>query len=297
MEYTAQKTAQLLNVSPMTVSRWRKSGRLDAVLIDHKGQRGRRRGQEYRYSAGSVRALQARLARTWSLAVMDCFDFLDTLKAGSVDLILTDPPYGISRETGFQQGGETRLGVSMDFGEWDKTNINLGKFCRRAYKTIRKGGSIVVFYDLWKISYLAEALTAAGFSKLRFLEWVKTNPVPLNSKRTYLSNAREVAISAVKGSNPTFNSEYDNGVYTHAITSKKDRFHPTQKPLLIFKELIRKHSHPTDLIIDPYAGSGTTAVAAISEGRRFAGCDMDAEYIAKANERIKNAYQTDQFLF
>ena len=235
--------------------------------------------------------------KPWSVRTMDCFKFLGQLEPSSVDLVLTDPPYGISRKTGFTNGGIKRLGVSMDFGKWDHINIDLDLLCQHAYVALRKGGSIVVFYDIWKISHLAEALERAKFSKLRFIEWVKQNPVPLNSKCTYLSNAREIAISAVKGSRPTFNSEYDNGIYEHLIPSGKDRFHPTQKPQALFETLVRKHSNHGDLVVDPYLGSGTTGVAAINEGRRFAGCDLDREYATKARERIGYAYQNSNYLW
>lgn len=61
----------------------------------------------------------------------------------------------------------------------------------------------------------------AGFRQLRFIEWVKTNPVPLNSSLNYLTNAREIALVGVKGANPTFNSQYDNGIYCYSINHSK----------------------------------------------------------------------------
>ena len=130
-------------------------------------------------------------------------------------------------------------------------------------------------------------MTAAGFVQIRLIIWQKTNPVPLNSKRNYLTNSREVAVLGVKGGKPTFNSEYDNGVYEYAIPNNGTRYHPTQKPLGLFRELILKHSNPGDLILDPFLGSGTTAVAADMEGRQFAGCDKDGEYVAIAQRRIQ----------
>ena len=76
---------------------------------------------------------------------------LRSLDQGKVDLILTDPPYGISRKTTFKNMGENgvkRLGVSMDFGQWDHANINLRLFCEKSFSALRKGGSIIVFHDL-----------------------------------------------------------------------------------------------------------------------------------------------------
>ncbi len=213
--------------------------------------------------------------------------FLPTIPKQTVDLILTDPPYAISRKTGFGsvgQRGVERFAVSMDFGAWDWQAIELPELAKLAYSVLRKGGTAIVFYDLWKITDLANAMTAAGFKQLRLIEWMKSNPVPLNSQRNYLTNSREIAILGVKGSKPTFHSAYDNGVYHHPIPRK--RCHPTQKPLLLMQELVEKHSDPGDLVVDPFLGSGTTAVAALSKGRRFAGCDIDPEYAKIAERRV-----------
>ena len=222
----------------------------------------------------------------------DFVRFLKSLPPGSVDLMLTDPPYAISRKTGFSSLGlksVERFAISMDFGEWDHTEINLALLAKHAYHALRKGGTAIVFYDIWKLTNLATALTAAGFVQLRLIEWIKTNPVPLNSKRNYLTNSREIAVLAVKTSKPTFNSEYDNGQYRYPIPNNGARHHPTQKPLPLFNDLVIKHSKPGDLIIDPFVGSGTTAIAATANDRKFAGCDIDDGYIEIAKQRVRDA--------
>ena len=219
----------------------------------------------------------------------DFLDFLDRIDAGSVDLILTDPPYTISRKTGFSKvkNGVQRFAVSMDFGKWDHEHINLSMFSHSAYRVLRKGGTAIVWYDIWKIERLAEAMTGAGFKMLRLIVWRKTNPVPLNSKATYLSNSREIAVIGVKVGKPTFHGKYDVGDYSFPIPRHGGkRIHPTQKPLDLFYELILKHSNAGDLVVDPFLGSGTTAIAAINEDRRFAGCDIDPKYVKLARERV-----------
>ena len=226
-----------------------------------------------------------------SIKKQDFKEFLKELPKGSVDLILTDPPYTISKDTGFASIGKNsveRFAVSMDFGEWDKEQINLDDLTRLSYDALRKGGTIIVFYDLWKITNLAEAMTNAGFKQLRLIEWKKTNPVPLNSKNNYLTNSREIALLAVKGGKPTFHSEYDTGTYHHPIPNNGKRYHPTQKPLLLMEELITIHSNPNDLVVDPFVGSGTTAVAAKLHNRKFAGCDIDENYVSIARRRVEN---------
>ena len=226
-----------------------------------------------------------------SIRTDDYRKFLRSVGAGSADLVLTDPPYAISKDTGFHAVGENgveRFAVSMDFGDWDHAEIDLPSFCQLSFDALRKGGTAIVFYDLWKITPLAAAMEAAGFKQLRLVEWNKSNPVPLNSKVNYLTNTREIAVLGVKGGKPTFHSEYDNGAYTHAIPNGEGRFHPTQKPLGLMLDLIRKHSNSGDLVLDPFVGSGTTAVACSLEGRSFSGCDMNKDYAAKARERVRH---------
>jgi len=232
-----------------------------------------------------------------SVIEQDYRTFLGHLQVGSVDLMLTDPPYAISRDTGFAKLGPNsveRFAISMDFGEWDHSEIDLAAFCDLSFRALRKGGTAIVFYDMWKSNYLADAMRSSGFKQIRLIQWEKTNPVPLNSKRNYLTNAREFAVLGVKHSKPTFHSEYDNGRYSYPIPNNGKRHHPTQKPMELFLELIVKHSNPGDLIIDPFVGSGTTALAALRHGRRFSGCDIDSQYVAIARQRLgeENAHQS-----
>lgn len=211
----------------------------------------------------------------------------------TADLILTDPPYSISKKTGFKQLGKNsidRFAVSMDFGKWDKGEIDLKVFADLSYKALRAGGTIICFYDLWKITRVQEAFISAGFGMIRLIIWEKTNPVPLNSKSIYLSNSREVAVLGIKGGKPTFNGKYDNGVYKFPIHREK-RIHPTQKPLRLMEALIKKHSKPQDLVIDPFLGSGSTALAALKLKRRFIGGDKDYGYIKKARKRLEDSFK------
>lgn len=170
----------------------------------------------------------------------DCFDFLPTIPNDSINLFLIDPPYEVSRDTNFQSGTATgrdtdRFRVSMDFGDWDSGFAGLDAVVREAFRVLKKGGTLICFYDVWKITPLKDYFEQAGFKQLRLIEWLKTNPVPLNSKMNYLTNAREIALAGVKKSKPTFHSEYDNGVYRYPICHDAGRFHPTQKPLALIE--------------------------------------------------------------
>ena len=220
-----------------------------------------------------------------------CFTFLPTIKSKTIDLIIIDPPYEISRTTNFQNGEETgkdtdRFRISMDFGDWDNNFSGLDIVIKECYRILKDGGTLICFYDLWKITILKEYFENAKFKQIRFIEWLKTNPVPINSKINYLTNAREVAVLGIKKSKPTFNSSYDKGIYEFPICHDKGRFHPTQKPVELIEALIVKHSNEKDVVLDCFSGSGTTGVAALKQNRDFIGCEISKEYYNKSLERL-----------
>ena len=221
----------------------------------------------------------------------NCFKFLPKIPSDSIDLVLIDPPYEVSRPTNFASGEETgrdtdRFRVSYEFGTWDYQFTGLEKVIAECYRILRKGGTLLCFYDVWKVSILSGYFQRAGFKQLRFVEWLKTNPVPLNSRLNYLTNAREIALTGVKTSKPVFHSEYDNGVYQYPICHDKGRFHPTQKPLALIEAMILKHSNEGDTVLDCFSGSGTTAAAAYLHDRCFLGCELSREYYDKSIERL-----------
>ena len=273
--------------------------------------------------------------------------FLEEVKTNSVDLILTDPPYITSRDTGMdrwvdfvkevKESGENikteeewdewfkdtsldfsnkkklekakenflkygsvygeKYAVRTSYGKWDEdfTLEKMQNFVTHFYRALRKGGTAIIFFDIWKITPLKEMMENAGFKQIRFLEWIKTNPQPLNSSRNYLTNCREVALLGVKHGSPTFNSKYDNAVYYEDELykfpiqggSKKERFHPTQKSLPLFQALVEKHSNEGDLVLDSFSGSGTTAIASMKTKRNFVGCELDKDFYDKSIERLK----------
>ena len=262
---------------------------------------------------------------------MGGLQYLSTILNGSIDLILTDPPYIISKETGMnkhynnvKQNEDQHIKfvktddewacfkeenninedinkekymkygtiygkkycVKTDYGEWDSefTMEMLDQFVGEYYKKLKLGGTIIIFFDLWKVSYLKELLEKHKFKQIRFIELIKKNPQPLNSKVNYLTNCREIALVGIKGSNPTFNSKYDNGIYYCNIQGGKTRFHPTQKPLTAIEEMILKHSNEDDVVLDTFVGSGTTALACKNHHRKFKGCEMLKEYYDKMME-------------
>ncbi len=190
----------------------------------------------------------------------DGLQYLSTISDSSIDLILTDPPYIISKESGMNTHYDNvknnkdngiefvktleqwieykkknnikdddnkdnymkygsiygkKYCVKTNYGSWDRefTIEKLDNFVSEFYNKLKKGGTIIIFFDLWKISLLKNIMEKHKFKQIRFIEWIKTNPQPLNSNINYLTNCREIALLGIKGSKPTFNSKYDNGIY------------------------------------------------------------------------------------
>jgi DNA modification methylase len=221
-----------------------------------------------------------------------CFDLLPRIKSNTIDLILIDPPYEISRPTNFQSGAETgtdtdRFRLSMDFGEWDKEPLNFDVLMREWYRILKDGGTLIVFYDIFKMQEIYDISSKYKFKQPRIGIWDKTNTVPINAKINYLSNCREYFISFCKGKKATFNSYYDKAFYQYPIVGGKERtIHPTQKPILLMEDLIKVNSNEGDVVLDCFMGSGTTGVAAVKNNRNFIGIEIDSVYFDIAKERI-----------
>ncbi len=259
----------------------------------------------------------------------------DKIENKSIDLILTDPPYIISRDSGMdqfhkfvqnkeefvktekdwleyksknssnysdlQEDNFLRYGtiygdkyaIKTKFGSWDNefTLDVLDQYIKLFYEKLVDGGTCIIFFDIWKLSYLKEIMEKYKFKQIRFLEWIKTNPQPRNSKINYLTNCREIALLGIKKSNPTFNSQYDNAIYKYPFPGGKDRIHPTQKSLPLFIDLVKKHSNENDVVLDPFVGSGTTCVAAKETNRQYIGIERDEKYYKLAKKRIERLHE------
>lgn len=219
----------------------------------------------------------------------DCFDLLKDLEGDSVDLILTDPPYNISKHSYFKVNSSCKKfgKISHDFGDWDKDDLDLQNLFFEFGRILKNGGSVIIFFDIWKSNKVKEAALKNSFKQPRVCQWVKTNPTPINSQKNYLSNSVEYFFTFVKGKRPTFNSKYDKGIYDVPLPYGKTKTnHPNEKPLNLFKSLVEKHSNVGDLVLDPFAGSGTTAVACIETGRNYILMEREKDYYNLCEKRI-----------
>jgi len=212
----------------------------------------------------------------------DCLETMKRMPDGFVDLVLTDPPYNIARDNNFTSMG--RAGI--DFGEWDK-DADILSFIEPAYRVTRDGGSMVVFNGWKNLGDIASEAEKAGWQTKDMLRLKKSNPMPRNRDRRYITDY-ECAIWFVKPKKKwTFNRQNPNYQRPEFVYPIESGLHPTQKNLDLMKELIKIHSDSGDTVYDPFMGSGTTAKACLDLNRNYIGSEISKEYCQIAEERLR----------
>ena len=217
----------------------------------------------------------------------DSLQLMKEIPANSVDAIITDPPYNISRDNNFTTMG--RAGI--DFGEWDK-DFDLTSWIKVAEPLLKKGGNIVIFNSWKNMTNITKSLEENGFEVKDLIRWKKTNAMPRNRDRRFITDY-EVAVWAVKkGGKWTFNrlsDTYEIPEIVGGLTPKSEKIeggHPTQKPVYVMKWLIERLTNEGDVVLDPFMGSGTTGVACKNLNRKFIGVELDENYYNIAYNRI-----------
>jgi len=219
---------------------------------------------------------------------MDCMIGMQNIPDNSIDLIITDPPYGISKELNCKgQRLGTTAKLNFNFGTWDK--LDMSWFDIALLKT---RGWMMTFCAKRDVGFFIGKLEQRGFIAVDVLVWQKPDPVPLNAKSRFLNAWEAMVIGKRPGS--IWNSAYEHNIIKIQAPKGKGRFHPTQKPVGLIKKLIELTTEEGDLVLDPFMGSGTTAVASIEAKRKYIGFELSKEYWKQSIERIE---QLPQALF
>ena len=217
---------------------------------------------------------------TW-LMQGDCLERMKDIANGSIDLVLTDPPYNIARENNFHTMG--RAGI--DFGEWDK-GADILTYIKDIDRVLNKNGSFVVFNDWKNLGDIVKFSESCGFETKDMLRLEKTNPMPRNRDRRYITDFECDIWFVKKGAKWVFNRQdekYQRPKFVHSIDKG---LHPTQKSLKLMEQLIKIHSKSEDSVLDCFMGSGTTGLACKNLNRNFIGIEMDENYYNIAKKRI-----------
>jgi site-specific DNA-methyltransferase (adenine-specific) len=232
----------------------------------------------------------------------DCLEILAAIPENSVDLVFADPPYFLSNGGITCHAGKM---VSVHKGDWDKSrgadaNHEFNRaWLAAAQRVLKPNGSIWVSGTAHVIHSVGFALQQLGFKLLNDISWVKPNPPPNLSCR-YFTHATETIIWAAKDkkSRHTFNyklmKETNRGKQMKSVweirppESWEKRFgkHPTQKPVALLERILEASTNEGDLVLDPFAGSGTTLLAALRLRREAVGCELSAEFLTLSLRRL-----------
>lgn len=225
----------------------------------------------------------------------DCVEAMNQMKKESIDLIIADPPYNFSNHKSTLDRAKYK-GQLRDkfFGDWDM-NFKQTSWLDGAYRVLKQGGQMIIFNGFMNFGEILEHFSQYKDVEVkRQLVWKKANPLPANRDRLYV-NSMEFMIWVIKGRGWTFNrtkDNYETGFFEYPSVMGKGRIHPNQKPLGLIEELIDIHSNENDVVLDPFMGSATTAVASLNKKRNFIGFETDDKFFESATERVKKVRES-----
>ena len=230
----------------------------------------------------------------WRVICGDALEVLRGMEPESVDAIVTDPPYAISVKGSVHHGQPGSGSRSLDFfpgdDDWPAQRALVCAVLGESIRVLARLGTMYWWCGHRQFGDIVERCERAGF-KTRFLVWAKSCPAPPPPWSGWPSGA-ELCVYAFRPGR-TWNLGPACAPRSNVFTADSYRFgqpgkedHPTQKPLDVIEPLILASTKPGDLVLDPFAGSGTVGVVALRHGRRFIGIDISADYCAMARRRI-----------
>ena len=253
----------------------------------------------------------------------DCLNILNDktkIDDNSIQLIFADPPYNLSGNGLKLVGNKTGGDYFMINEEWDKMGFDeyinfTNEWIKLAKRVLKENGSIFIACSYHNIGECTMELKNNGFEIKNIITWQKTNAMP-NLTRRVLTHSTEFIIWAVKGKNWVFNYEIlkelnpektKDGkkkqlrdVWQIPLCQGKERLkdennkalHPTQKPEELLKRIILGFSNEGDIVLDPFAGSGTTAYIAKKYNRNYIGIEKEEKYYKAILERLQKLQKT-----
>lgn len=217
----------------------------------------------------------------------DCLELLKNIPDKSIDLVVTDPPYE-KKGNGYYCGGGAFGSKNRNYhNELDENELLKGMNNKILDELVRVMKKINIY--IWcNKKQIKQYLDYFKNYNVDILTWHKTNPVPTCNNK-YLSDT-EYCLFFRENGVKIYGSYETKKKYYVTPTNKEDKKlynHPTIKPLDIIQNLIINSSQENDIVLDPFLGSGTTAVASVNTNRQFIGFELDKVYFKTAYDRIK----------
>lgn len=243
----------------------------------------------------------------------DCIEVLNSLPENSVDLVFADPPYNLQLQNDLYRPDRSKVDAVNN--QWDKFSsfeaydIFTREWLSATRRVLKDTGAIWVIGSYHNIFRVGAILQDLEYWILNDVVWLKTNPMP-NFRGVRFTNAHETMIWAQKkkGTKYTFNHKAMKALnddlqmrsdWVIPLATGKERIksngtkaHPTQKPEGLLYRVLLSSTHPGDVVLDPFFGSGTTGAVAKKLGRNFIGIERDKKYIKVAQKRIKAVKQS-----
>lgn len=227
----------------------------------------------------------------------DCIRAMKRLLNGSIDLILTDPPYNLGnfmkdRDTNLKKMRDNFFGAAgwddLSFEDWEKS---MDDFFEESARLLKRGGSMLVFMSVIKVETLIRIAERHGFYYKTTGIWHKLNPMPRNMNLHFVNSTEAWVYFTYKKKTGTFNNDGKvlHDFFETSVTSNGERKygkHPTQKPVQLMEHFIQVLSNAGEMVLDPFMGSGSTGVAAKRNNRDFTGIEIDEHYFKIATRRI-----------
>ena len=205
----------------------------------------------------------------------DCFDVMKHIKDKSVDLIVSDVPYGINFVSGYRNIKHKKI-LNDNNLEW------LSSFVSESYRLLKDNTHLYCFCSFHNVDIFKQELQRK-FKVKNILVWEKNNHGSGDLKGDYAPQY-EFIIYCQKGERK-LNGNRDSNIIKFQKTDNK--LHPTQKPVDLIKYLINKSSNKHELVLDMFHGSGTTSIACEQSNRRCIGIECDEQYCKINVERLK----------
>lgn len=206
----------------------------------------------------------------------DCLDLMRLIPDKSIDLVLTDPPYGMGFQSNYRIDKHSKIS-NDDNLDW------LPVFYNEVFRVLKDEGIAYIFCSFHFVDQFK--LEAERFYTVKnILIWMKNNTGMGDLYGDYAPQYEMVLF--FNKSNKPLNNGRDSNILRFKRTD--NALHPTQKPIPLFEFLIEKSTITNDLILDPFSGSGTTAIAAHNLGRRFICIEKDEDYHAASVQRLKD---------
>ena len=230
----------------------------------------------------------------------DCLEVMQELPDNCIDMVLTDPPWFISQKVAIYRSMNPKIykyvgkDISLDFGSWDhfSSEKEYWRFIKLRFKecvrVLKEKGHLISFFDQNRMSMFINMMGHYGMLMRQHLYWEKSNPAPRARKADFMI-ALEQACWFTKGTRSGAIFNYKLGQQKNFIVASlpnNNRIHPTQKPVSVLKIWISYLSNENNTILDPFLGSGSTAVACKELNRNFIGIENNSKYCKAAEERI-----------